>query len=144
MVEEQRWIPTPNSSLLPAKCKVEQCKWHQTMAAVISELVVGTMESSMLHLWTCSVVTSSHVAWKDPEMVVVCIWPLISLMILCTSDTKRKVLSASELVVYINYRHTPSVSVGKSLCSSQPVKSWNEKSVFVTAFSPVIFSVYWN
>lgn len=42
-------------------------------------------------------------------------------------------------MVYINYGHTPSVLVGKSLCCSQPVKSWNEKSVFVAAFSLVIF-----
>lgn len=82
---------TPHSSQTSARWS--KANRHKTRAAVRSVLAVGTTESSVLHLWTCSVVTSSHVAWKDAEMVVVCMWPLISLMIFCIDNTKRKALS---------------------------------------------------
>lgn len=78
--------------------------------------VMKATQSSVLDLWTCGVITSSHVAWKIPEVVVVCMWPLVSLVILCINNTKRRPLSVSKLMVYINYGHITSVSLGKCLC----------------------------
>lgn len=71
---------TPHSfQMSERQSKAKGC---ETVTAVKLLSVMKATESSMLGLWTCGVITSSHVAWKDPEVVVVCMWPLISLMIL--------------------------------------------------------------
>lgn len=73
------------------RSEVNGCK---PVTAVEFLSVMKALQSRVLDLRTCGVRTSSHVAWKDSEVVVVCMWPLISLVILCVTNTKRRLLSS--------------------------------------------------